>query len=274
MDLTITEMNIRELFGTLGLIVGMQNLGQVGGMGVQTFMLTFNEAAGAQASILLNGTPLGPKQIQVALVPASDASAAGPLALTSGQPAAAETGLNEFGLTASSSLPMAAAAGMLSLNPLAPGFNASLNAAAAAGAAAAAAAQPMIVNSGQKVENLGVIGGVSVAVVIPDAVTIPKGMSTDPKSEEIARTIYVGGLGTEVDEDTVMAFFKVCGEVNIVRMSTGVDETGAIKHAFVEFKEKTGAQAALVLNGQMLGTRIIKVGCAKNALVKPQKNHS
>ena len=46
---------------------------------------------------------------------------------------------------------------------------------------------------------------------------------------------------------------------------------GDVRHAFVEFGEKTGAQAALVLNGQMLGTRLIKVGLAKNVLVKPQK---
>lgn len=63
---------------------------------------------------------------------------------------------------------------------------------------------------------------------------------------------------------------QVCGAVNKVLMSSDTDG-GDVRHAFVEFAEKTGAQAALVLNGQMLGSRLIKVGLAKNVLVKPQK---
>lgn len=242
-DTSITEANVQELFSTLGAISGMQNLGMVGGAGVQTFMLTFAQPAGAQSAVMLNGTPLGPKAIQVALVPAADGAAA---------PAATAP-------VADPSL------SMVGLNPLMPGFNASLNAAAAAGAVAAAASAPLLPSQGQQVESLGNIGGRGVMVVIPDAVTIPKGMSTDPKSDEIARTIYADNLGPEITSEAVETFFKVCGGLNRVIMAANGG------HAFVEFRERTGAQAALVLNGQPLGTRLVKVGLAKNVLVKPQK---
>jgi len=225
-------------------------------------MVTFVDAAGAQNAVLLNGTPLGPRPIQVALVPNAAPGAAPPAGAAAFAPrpsglSASGPELVGIGAAADSAIfgSVGNPAGIV--NPFVlPGLNASLNAAAAAGAAAAAAA-PVTVNQGQTVQSLGSIGGKNLNVVISDSVTIPKGMSNDPKSDEVAKSIYVGNLGPEMVADAVKEFFKVCGGVKRVLMSS--NEPEEVRHAFVEFEERTGAQAALVLTGQMLGTRLIKV---------------
>lgn len=50
------------------------------------------------------------------------------------------------------------------------------------------------------------------------------------------------------------------------------DDTAETRHAFVEFNDKNSANAALVLNGQVIGDKVIKVGLAKNAITKPMKS--
>ena len=119
---------------------------------MQTFMVTFADAAGAQNAVLLNGTPLGPKQIQVALVPGAAApgepaaapapSATGAASLVpqqSGVPAAGPD-VAGIGAAAEAAIFGAGAKPVGAVNP----FNASLNAASAAGDAAAAASVPAV----------------------------------------------------------------------------------------------------------------------------------
>lgn len=232
---------------------------------MQTFMVTFADAAGAQNAVLLNGTPLGPKQIQVALVPGAAApgepaaapppSATGAASLVpqqSGVPAAGPD-VAGIGAAAEAAIFGTGAKPVGAVNP----FNASLNAASAAGDAAAAASVPVPLNQGQTVQSLGNIGGKNINVVISDTITIPKEMSNDPKSDEIANSICIENLGPEATADAVQEFFNKCGGVKRVLMSS--EEPAEVRHAFVEFDDRTGAQAALVLSGQMLGARLIKV---------------
>eukprot|EP00658_Telonema_sp_P-2_P065312 TRINITY_DN54580_c0_g1_i1.p1 TRINITY_DN54580_c0_g1~~TRINITY_DN54580_c0_g1_i1.p1 ORF type:complete len:400 (+),score=86.58 TRINITY_DN54580_c0_g1_i1:169-1368(+) len=254
-DLNITEMQLRELFGTMGPIVTATPLGQVAGAGVLSYMLTFLNAPDAEKAVLLNGTQLGSRQMQVALVPGgetSDGAAPAPAAAAApAQPA----------------VPAAAPSPVPGAPPMMQQPVQNLAAAATAGAAAAAAAAPINSGGGSKFEVLP--NGMK--VLIPDSIKLPDGMNRDPRSEEIARTIYVGNLTMAITPEQVMQFFKVCGPVRYCRMA-GTDTPGAeSRHAFVEFYDKAPAGAALVLNNQVIGERMIKVGMAQNAIIKPQK---
>ncbi|KAJ1738807.1 hypothetical protein LPJ78_005011 [Coemansia sp. RSA 989] len=97
---------------------------------------------------------------------------------------------------------------------------------------------------------------------------IPSAMQADPiKAEEISRTIYVGNISTQVDEQQLMDFFSSCGPVAYVKMAgDGLQPT---RFAFVEFASQETCQRALQMNGQMLADRPLKVNHSKNAINKP-----
>jgi len=87
------------------------------------------------------------------------------------------------------------------------------------------------------------------------------------RSEEVARTIYVGNIGPQINEEVLRQFFGGCGEITFVKIAGASDN--ASRYSFVEFKELSSAAMAMQLTGSMLGDRAIKVGKANNPIVKP-----
>lgn len=70
-----------------------------------------------------------------------------------------------------------------------------------------------------------------------------------------------------VHEDALRKYFLGCGEILFTKIAGSNDQ--ASRYGFIEFKELSGAQRALSLNGTQLGDRNIKVGKANNPIVKP-----
>ncbi|TPX56439.1 hypothetical protein SpCBS45565_g08412 [Spizellomyces sp. 'palustris'] len=92
----------------------------------------------------------------------------------------------------------------------------------------------------------------------------------DPqKAEEIARTVYVGNINSNVTEEDVRQCFGGCGPIAHVKMAG--DPGQVTRFAFVEFITQEGASEALKQNGIMLGDRALKVNHSKNAINKTPK---
>ena len=92
----------------------------------------------------------------------------------------------------------------------------------------------------------------------------------DPaKAEEIARTIYIGNISSQVSEEELTRFFAAIGPVAYCKLAGDVSQPA--RFAFLEFVDVASAQAALQLNGTTLGDRPLKVNHSKNAIVKPVK---
>jgi len=73
------------------------------------------------------------------------------------------------------------------------------------------------------------------------------------------RTVFVGNLSYEIQEDNLYEFFKDCGEIVAVRWVSD-RETNQFKGCgFVEFSETSAVEKAVALNGQDLLSRSIKV---------------
>ncbi|KND02937.1 hypothetical protein, variant [Spizellomyces punctatus DAOM BR117] len=89
------------------------------------------------------------------------------------------------------------------------------------------------------------------------------------KAEEIARTVYVGNINSNVTEEDVRQCFGGCGPIAHVKMAG--DPGQVTRFAFVEFITQEGASEALKQNGIMLGDRALKVNHSKNAINKTPK---
>lgn len=79
----------------------------------------------------------------------------------------------------------------------------------------------------------------------------------DPaKAEEISRTVYIGNINSSISEPELTQFFSACGPVAYVKMAG--DPAQPTRFAFLEFATFEGAQAAMQMNGVMLGDRPLK----------------
>jgi len=73
------------------------------------------------------------------------------------------------------------------------------------------------------------------------------------------KKLYCGNLSYDIDDDTFVDFFKDCGELQGVRWLTHKD-TGEFRGcAFVEFCESSAADKAVLLNGNSLLGRPIRL---------------
>ena len=89
------------------------------------------------------------------------------------------------------------------------------------------------------------------------------------KVEEIRRTVTVAGLDSTVSAQHCMEFFaENAGEVKYFRYCTR--DQDHIKYALIEFSERASVVSALNLNDRQLGTAVIKVIHATEAITKPQ----
>ncbi|CAJ0637771.1 10848_t:CDS:10, partial [Entrophospora sp. SA101] len=92
----------------------------------------------------------------------------------------------------------------------------------------------------------------------------------DPaKAEEISRTVYIGNINSSISDPELIQFFSACGPVAYVKMAG--DPAQPTRFAFLEFATFEGAQAAMLMNGVMLGDRPLKVNHSKNAINKTPK---
>eukprot|EP00873_Tetraselmis_striata_P007435 jgi/Tetstr1/427699/TSEL_017824.t1 len=77
------------------------------------------------------------------------------------------------------------------------------------------------------------------------------------------RTVYVGNVGRDVDEQTLHMLFVHCGQVTQIRIAG--DPTYETRFAFIEFLAPEMAQTACLLDGMNVFDRSIKVSMARGA---------
>jgi len=82
------------------------------------------------------------------------------------------------------------------------------------------------------------------------------------RPDNSAKTIFVGNLSFNADEDTVKEFFSSCGNVVGVRLAKSPE--GELKgYCHVEFDAPEAVQSAMALNGSDLGGRNIRIDASK-----------
>lgn len=79
------------------------------------------------------------------------------------------------------------------------------------------------------------------------------------KPFEGAVKLYIGNLSYEVDEPDLRDFFKDCGELKYIRWLTHRDSGEFKGCGFVDFYDTEAAEKAVLLNGQKLLDRPIRV---------------
>eukprot|EP00697_Spironema_sp_BW2_P002959 gnl/Spiro4/13953_TR7468_c0_g1_i1.p1 gnl/Spiro4/13953_TR7468_c0_g1~~gnl/Spiro4/13953_TR7468_c0_g1_i1.p1 ORF type:complete len:367 (+),score=21.18 gnl/Spiro4/13953_TR7468_c0_g1_i1:33-1103(+) len=95
--------------------------------------------------------------------------------------------------------------------------------------------------------------------------------SSGPKTE-IARTVYVGNLASNVTLEQLTTHLSVCGDVAYVRLAG--DDTHSTRYGFVEFETEVAANIALTLNGSFLVGRAVKISHSKNPIMKAPQPQS
>ncbi|CAG8623837.1 10664_t:CDS:2, partial [Paraglomus occultum] len=114
------------------------------------------------------------------------------------------------------------------------------------------------------------ISATSLAAIRANPAISPTVAQFDPaKAEEISRTVYIGNINSSISEPELTEFFSTCGPVAYVKMAG--DPAQPTRFAFLEFATFEGAQAAMQMNGVMLGDRPLKVNHSKNAINKTPK---
>ncbi len=97
----------------------------------------------------------------------------------------------------------------------------------------------------------------SLAAIRSNPAISPTVAQFDPaKAEEISRTVYIGNINSSISEPELTQFFSACGPVAYVKMAG--DPAQPTRFAFLEFATFEGAQAAMQMNGVMLGDRPLK----------------
>ncbi|KAL6076629.1 Round spermatid basic protein 1-like protein [Balamuthia mandrillaris] len=111
------------------------------------------------------------------------------------------------------------------------------------------------------------VAAAPIPAFMPSPIT---GVSTNAqKQDEVARTVYVGNVNSQINADQLMAYFSFCGPITYCRMAG--DESHPARFAFIEFATMDGANAAMQLNGTILIDRVLKVNRSKNPIVKAPK---
>lgn len=96
--------------------------------------------------------------------------------------------------------------------------------------------------------------------------------ASERRQDEVDRTIYVGNVPLAASEQEVRSVFGVCGPILHVKLA-GETVGKASRFAFIEFVEKSAANAAMSMTGTMVLDKPIKVGRANNPIFKPGQNN-
>ncbi|GET01280.1 RNA-binding protein Nop12 [Rhizophagus clarus] len=85
-----------------------------------------------------------------------------------------------------------------------------------------------------------------------------------PQNQDRRRTVFIGSLAFDAQEEELWLYFKSCGEIENVRIVRDSKTNVGKGFAFVQFKERASVELALKLNDTKLGPRKIRVTrCAK-----------
>ena len=87
--------------------------------------------------------------------------------------------------------------------------------------------------------------------------TTKANLSVDSSPE--GKTVFVGGLSFDADEEAVKEFFGAAGEINSVRIPVFEDSGKPRGIAFLEFATGEAAQKAVEMDGQEMMGRWLKV---------------
>lgn len=84
----------------------------------------------------------------------------------------------------------------------------------------------------------------------------------ETKKPEDCRTVWVGGLPAEIEEETIKTTFEKCGEIKEIRLDRSKRSGTLFCH--VEFADNAAVERAVRLSGERVGTSKIRVDYAEN----------
>ncbi|KAL1925686.1 uncharacterized protein VTP21DRAFT_569 [Calcarisporiella thermophila] len=91
----------------------------------------------------------------------------------------------------------------------------------------------------------------------------------NPKSHDNKRSIFVGNLAFDVQEEDLWQFFKDCGQVENVRIVRDKKTNIGKGFGYVQFNDRASVDLALQLNGTKLGKRDVRVFRSLDSEAKP-----
>ena len=94
------------------------------------------------------------------------------------------------------------------------------------------------------------------AFVFQAAIPMAVSLQDPARLDEIARTIYIGNIGPGTREEELIQVFSAVGPVAFVKLAG--DPTQMTRFAFLEYVDMASANAALALNGSVVGGRVLK----------------
>ncbi|RIB20638.1 hypothetical protein C2G38_1176981 [Gigaspora rosea] len=230
----VTEPILKQLFEFLGDVTKIKLYNSPHGDGVQECTIEFKEAYSAITALHLTGVELGDRTLMVS----STTAPSGIPFNSSYQQQIIPSQMHPQNLSPPRSLQSKSSAQKPLITPI--------------------TVQPFSINS--------------LAAIRANPAISPTVAQFDPaKAEEISRTVYIGNINSSISEPELTQFFSACGPVAYVKMAG--DPAQPTRFAFLEFATFEGAQAAMQMNGVMLGDRPLKVNHSKNAINKtPKKN--
>ncbi|CAB4412765.1 unnamed protein product [Rhizophagus irregularis] len=81
----------------------------------------------------------------------------------------------------------------------------------------------------------------------------------NPQNHDRKRTVFIGSLAFDAQEEELWSYFESCGEIENVRIVRDSKTNVGKGFAYVQFKERVSVELALKLNDTKLGTRKIRV---------------
>ncbi|CAG8646440.1 8083_t:CDS:2 [Rhizophagus irregularis] len=233
----VTEPVLKQLFEFLGEVTTIKLYNSPHGDGVQECTIEFKEASAAVTALHLTGVELGDRTLMV-----SSTTAPAGIHNTSYQPPVIPPSLPPIPPSISPPRPPQTSKTPQSIPP-----------------------KPIIPPLA-----LPPFSSNSLAAIRSNPAISPTVAQFDPaKAEEISRTVYIGNINSSISEPELTQFFSACGPVAYVKMAG--DPAQPTRFAFLEFATYEGAQAAMQMNGVMLGDRPLKVNHSKNAINKTPK---
>lgn len=83
--------------------------------------------------------------------------------------------------------------------------------------------------------------------------------STNDQKYDTKRSVFVGNLSFQAEEEVLWEHFKECGEIANVRIIRDPATSFGKGFAYVEFKERAAVSLALKLNGTPCGERKLRI---------------
>jgi RNA recognition motif-containing protein len=279
----IEQQHIEDLFNAIGPVSACT---LTRGGESSSARVVFGDPSHAAAALYLNGTPLGDKNLVIALVDAAAEAAAATAAAAAA--AVATPPATNATPTGTPVLPIIPA-----FNPMAM-FNPAMLAAPlnpfamqqammhqammhqammqqAAAALQQSAAQQQLgsaATAAKPTEDDATGLNASLPVAAPTTTPYTLSEAARKRNEEVARTVYVGNIAPECTEEHVRQLFEVCGPMLYIKIAGENSSDKNTRYAFIEFATPEAVNAALTLTNVPMLDRIIKVGRANNPIVK------